>query len=188
MNVNEEIEKREVLNAKTDEDISDLSQTLKEASQGIIEVNVEEYNKFSKVVDSILKTKMKFDENQVEDELSNVQIDINDVCEFNYDSKLKEVSSHRDYLIETEGKVRSFVGWYEKFVELLSAYSYIMSKNKSEYMKKQEALIRTKDYQIKKEFYEDLLTRLATKRDAYIKKYESVSRIVAYWEAMAKVK
>ena len=145
---------------------------------------------FSKVLEAVelilnKKTK-KFDAHALEAELD-VQVDIKDVCEANYDKKLKEVAAHRDFLIEQEGRVKSYVSWYSKCIELMTAYILLTSKQKSIELKRQEAFVQLQNYHLRKEIQTDLLTRLESKRISFSLKYEAVSRLLAYWDTMTKV-
>jgi len=169
------------------ENFADLAEKLKASAEGFFEISVEDYHKASKVFDNILKLVCKFDADQIEVELAETNVDIREVCEANYTNMLKEVAAHRDYLIEQEGKVEAYVSWYNKGISLLSAYVKLLSKTKPVDLRTEEALIKVNYYHVKKEFYVDLLTRLKHKREAYSKKYDSVSRLVSYWDTMAKV-
>lgn len=173
----------------TDENVINFAEQCKKFEKDIEsdEITIENYNKVTVIIQEILKRSKKFDCEQLNHEVESINVDIQEACEFNYDKKLKEVAAYRDYFIEHEGKVKAYVSWHNKCIELLTSYVLLLSKQKTIELKKNEANVRLQSYHMDREFYVDLLTRLEYKRESFSKKYDAISRLLSYWDTMTKV-
>ena len=180
------VEEKEVIQVDNQNEFGQQVEILKSCLAGEKEITHEDFDRAKKVCDGILLKKIRFNYAQLDNAVETINVDISDVCEANYSKKLKEVAGYRDYFIEQLGRVKAFVKWHDRIIDLLSAYVIYLSTKKKD-MHKHEAMVRLQKYYLQKEQYDDLHTRLDAKKSAYEKKYDAISRLLSYWEQQAKV-
>lgn len=182
MNINNEQEKE----VKQEyQQIQSLLASAVEEGRGV-EITDEDFLKAKKTIDNILNITKRFNEAELEKYCNEYQIDIRSVDPSNYVNLMVTISHARYYLVEQEKRMIAYLNWLEKSYDLLSAFLSLESGKKTADLRKNESLIKLKFYYLKKQQCNDLLLRVQGKREAAENAYDSLSRILSFWEFDAK--
>lgn len=187
MSENIEIEyNEENLKEKCTNDKSDIIKELKEHKledyyYGKLEPSIDEFIELKKFIDKSLDAlSSNINLNQI-NEYCNHDIDIKSPKQEQFVELMSEIGENKAYFDRAFKTVEGYLKTFDKYIDLLKIYLILLSgKKKTEV--DSEISIKLKEYYLKRQVYENILSKIAGSRDAFETKYTTLSRILSSWQ------